>query len=136
MGLRFSGNDGFGSEISYQQLLQKETRLELDLGIRSGNGWSGWALNGTHQWIFPLATDFNWYLGAGAGLGGYSVDLSNGSSDSKMFVSILGQAGVEYVFPDIPLQISLDTRPNLGLFNTRSSSLVADVSLSVRYLFR
>ncbi len=29
-------------------------------------------LTGLYQWVFPLDGDFNWYVGAGGGIGSFS----------------------------------------------------------------
>ena len=44
LGLRIGDSDGFGAEISYQLGLSQDNRLELDLGLRSGNNYNGFKL--------------------------------------------------------------------------------------------
>jgi len=122
IGVRFGGFAGNGAELSYQQPLGAN-RLELDLGL---NGW-GLGINGLYQWVKPLpqlAEGFDWYLGAGAGLG-----LSKGSFG----IGILGQIGLEYNF-EFPLQLSIDYRPGLYFLPAFSGSYDG-VCLSARYRF-
>ncbi len=132
IGLRLGDSDGFGAEISYQRALGDNNRLEADLGWRSGSGFDGFKLTGLYQWIWQLDGDFNWYAGAGGGIGSYSFDAF-GISDNETFFFAAGDIGVEYNF-DIPLLVSLDFRPELG-FGDFSNDLDFDIALGVRYRF-
>ncbi|GAA4302027.1 hypothetical protein [Aestuariibaculum suncheonense] len=134
LGLRLGDSDGFGAEISYQHALGTANRLEADLGWRSGNNWDGFKLTGLYQWVFPLENRFNWYVGAGGGLGSYSWDNHpEFNDDSETFIFIAGDLGIEYNF-DIPLMLSLDFRPELG-FGDFSDDLDFDIALGIRYQF-
>lgn len=134
IGLRIGDNDGFGAEISYQRALDDNNRLEVDLGIRSGNNFDGFKLTGLYQWVWQLEGDFNWYAGAGGGIGNYSYDLPAPFKDeSETFLFIAGDIGVEYNF-DIPLVLSLDFRPEIS-FGDFNNDTGFDVALSVRYKF-
>ncbi|WP_452222018.1 hypothetical protein [Lacinutrix salivirga] len=137
IGLRFGDNDGFGAEVSYQRGLGDNNRLELDLGIRTGNNYDGFKLAGLYQWVWVLDGDFNWYVGAGGGVASYSFDnVPNGIDDSETFVFAAGDIGVEYNF-DIPLQLSLDFRPEIGFGDGvyGNDDLDFDIALGVRYRF-
>lgn len=133
IGLRLGDSDGFGTEISYQRALGGNNRLEADLGWRSGNGYDGFKLTGIYQWVWELDGNFNWYAGAGGGLGSYSVDVPNNRDYTDTFAFIAGNVGVEYNF-DIPLLLSLDFRPELGFGDFRDD-LGFDIALGIRYQF-
>lgn len=134
IGLRLGDSDGFGAEVSYQRALGDDNRLEVDLGIRSGANYDGFKITGLYQWVWLLDGDFNWYAGVGGGLGSYSYDnIVPGFADSDTFLFAAGNIGIEYNF-DIPLQISIDARPELGFGNYRDD-LGFDVGLGVRYQF-
>jgi len=134
IGLRLGDNDGFGGEISYQRGLGDNNRLELDLGIRSGNNYDGFKLAGLYQWVWNIDGGFNWYAGAGGGVGNYSYDLPAPFKDeSETFLFLAGDIGIEYNF-DIPLLISLDARPELGFGDFRDD-LDFDIALGLRYQF-
>jgi len=91
IGLRFGDSDGFGAEISYQRALGDNNRLEIDLGIRSGNDYDGFKIAGIYQWVWVLDGDFNWYAGAGGGVGSYSFDnVAPGFDDSETFLFAAG----------------------------------------------
>ncbi|MGB3607010.1 hypothetical protein [Psychroserpens sp.] len=135
IGLRLGDSDGFGAEISYQRGLGDNNRLEVDLGIRSGKGYDGFKLAGIYQWVWLLDGDFNWYAGAGGGVGSYSFDrpFNDNNDDSETFFFAAGNIGIEYNF-DFPLQLSLDARPELGFGDFRDD-LDFDIALGIRYRF-
>lgn len=139
LGLRLGDSDGFGAEISYQRLLSGNNRLELDLGIRSGNNYDGFKLAGIYQWVWNIDGGFNWYAGPGAGIASYSYDYRDNGvriDDNQTFLFIGGDIGIEYNF-DIPLLISLDFRPEFGFGNDRynNDDLDFDIALGIRYQF-
>jgi hypothetical protein len=135
IGLRLGDNDGFGGEVSYQRKLYSNNRVELDLGWRNSNDIDAIKLTGLYQWIWNIEKGFYWYAGVGGGLGSWSYD-QNGTSDNGTFVFVAGDIGIEYNF-DIPLQLSLDFRPEL-YFNSdayRDNNFGPDIALGIRYRF-
>lgn len=135
LGLRLGDNDGFGGEISYQRGLSSNNRLELDLGWRNNDDVDAYKLVGLYQWVWEIDNGFNWYAGVGGGVGSWSYD-KNGASDSGTFLVAAGDIGIEYNF-DIPLQLSLDLRPELyfGADDYRDDNFGPDLALSIRYRF-
>ncbi|WP_010134279.1 hypothetical protein [Ochrovirga pacifica] len=131
LGLRLGDNDGLGYEISYQRALTGATRMEFDLGLRSSDNVEAYKLSAIHQWVWDLselAPGFNWFAGAGGGLGTWEV-----AGESETFVNAAGNVGIEYHF-NIPLQLSLDTRPEIGIING-DSDLSLEIALGIRYKF-
>lgn len=122
IGLRLGDNNGFGSEISYQRKLEDSKRLEVNLGL--SNGFSNLKLSGLYEWVWHLEDNFNWYAGAGAGL--YDA------SGVGIFAS--GVVGIEYGFKNIPLQLTIDYRPEIGIIGDLDG-IQSDIALSVRYQF-
>lgn len=124
LGFRFGGGIDLGGEISYQQYLSDQNRLEADLGFFSN---SGIAVTGIYQWVWALdelGDGFAWYAGVGAGLRLHEDGMGAG---------INGQLGIEYSLPSAPLQFSLDTRP--GWYFGSSNPGDFGLALSIRYLF-
>lgn len=132
IGLRLGDNDGFGTEISYQNGLSDNNRLELDLGWRSSDHYDAFRLTGLYQWVMNLEGGFNWYLGAGAGVGSRSFD-DDYDDDSNFFALVAGDVGIEYDF-DFPLLLSLDFRPEIG-FDDYNDDVGFDIALGIRYQF-
>ncbi|WP_396637724.1 hypothetical protein [Maribacter sp. R77961] len=137
LGLRLGDSDGFGAEISYQKSIGRTNRVEFDLGWRDSRNFSAFKLAGLYQWVRPIEGGFNWYYGVGGGLG--SVDFSpvpGLNDDGGLFVFAAGDIGIEYHF-DIPLLLSLDFRPEVGVvgYNGFSDNFDFDIGLGIRYLF-
>lgn len=132
LGLRLGSSDGFGGEISYQRALGGSNRLEVDLGLRNGSTYDAFKLTGLYQWVFPLDGDFNWYVGAGAGVTSFSGKKELDNNNSTAFFAA-GDIGIEYNF-DIPLLISLDFRPEFGS-NDFTNNTLFDIALGLKYQF-
>jgi hypothetical protein len=134
IGLRLSGSDGLGTEISYQQAISDLNRFEFDLGMHSGNNYNAWGLAGIYQWVWKIDGSFNWYAGVGGRIGSWKWDSGYlGTESGGVFLSAAGNVGVEYTFP-IGIQISLDARPELGLIN-HGDAFQDNIAFSVRYRF-
>jgi hypothetical protein len=136
LGLRLGSNDGFGGELSYQRGLSKNNRLEFDLGWRNSNNVDAFKLAGLYQWMWNIDGGLNWYAGVGGGLGSWSYDF-NGNKNNGTFLFGAGDIGVEYNFAEVPIQISLDLRPEL-YFNSngyRDNNFGPDLGLGIRYKF-
>jgi hypothetical protein len=140
LGLRLGDNDGFGGELSYQRKLNKNNRLELDLGWRNSNNFDAIKLAGIYQWYWNIDQGFYWYAGVGGGLGTWSYNNGNNNNNNNnsngSFAFAAGDLGIEYDF-DFPLQLSLDFRPEL-YFNSddfRENNFGPDIALGIRYRF-
>ncbi len=134
LGLRLGDSDGFGAEISYQKSISRYNRVEFDLGWRDHKDYNAFKLAGVYQWVQPLDGNFNWYYGVGGGFG--NVDFEDITDDDGVFIFGAGDIGVEYNF-DIPLLISLDFRPEIGLlgYDGFSDNFDFDIALGIRYQF-
>lgn len=128
IGVRLGSNNGFGGEISYQRKMGDSNRLEIDLGLRNSNGTDSFKATGIYQWVWSLENRFNWYAGAGAGIGSIKA-----AGVSETFLFATGDIGIEYNF-EAPILLSLDYRPEFG-FNDSYKGLNSDIALSVRYQF-
>ena len=134
LGIRVGDNDGIGTEINYQRALNDNNRLEFGLGWNSGKKVDVFKLTALYQWVFVLDGNFNWYVGAGGGVGQVNFDVDfDGDNDDETFFFGAGDIGIEYDF-DIPLLISLDFRPEIGFGDFRSD-LDFDIALGLRYQF-
>ncbi len=135
IGLRFGDDDGldsFGAEVTYQRGLERTgRRLEFNLAFRNGSDYDAFKILGMYQWVKPLDGNFQWYLGAGGGLG--NADFDGGSNTS--FLIAVGDIGIEYDF-DFPLQVFLDLRPEIGFGSgSYGRGLDFDLGLGARYQF-
>ncbi|MDT0607666.1 hypothetical protein [Croceitalea rosinachiae] len=137
LGLRLGDSDGFGAEISYQKSIGRYNRAEFNLGWRDSREFDAFKLAGVYQWVRNIDGGFNWYYGFGGGVGNSDFEpVPNRDRDDGLFVFAAGNLGIEYDF-DIPLLISLDIRPEIGLlgFNEFDNDFLFDIALGLRYQF-
>ena len=133
IGLRFGGGIGYGTEISFQTPFSGN-RAELDLGFGNRSHYDFWNLTALYQWVMPIESGFYWYYGLGPSIGSwnYDYDRTNGSG---VYVAAALNIGVEYNFSEAPLQISIDTRPELSLINPPDDPFGFGLALALRYRF-
>ncbi len=134
LGIRFGDNNGFGGELTYQRKLSEINRFELNLGYRNQNDFDAYKLSGIYQWIWNVDGGFNWYAGFGAGIGSWNDSRINSNRNDGLFINADGDVGIEYNF-GIPLLISLDFRPEIGILGNYGSNTDLDIALSLRYKF-
>ncbi|UAM98457.1 hypothetical protein K8354_01105 [Polaribacter litorisediminis] len=134
IGLRLGDNDGFGGEISYQRALGNNNRLEIDLGLRDNKHYDGFKATAIYQWVWNIEGGFNWYAGVGGGLGNYSGKHNDDDNYSETFIFAAGDIGIEYNFPEVPILLSLDLRPEFG-FGNNFNDYASDIAFSIRYQF-
>lgn len=140
IGLRLGDSDGFGAEISYQRALSDYNRLEFGFGWSDKTSYSAMRLVGLYQWVWSLDGNFNWYAGAGGGIGLQDWDVKipgqENYKDNETYIFVAGDIGIEYNF-DIPLVLSLDFRPEIGFGDELydNDDLDFDIALGIRYQF-
>ncbi|MCM8570073.1 hypothetical protein NE848_11840 [Gramella jeungdoensis] len=134
IGLRIGDNNGIGTEVSYQRAIGGDNnRLELDLGWRDTRNYDAIKLVGLYQWVWNIEGGFNWYVGAGAGIGNDSDKFED--THDGLFALIAGDIGIEYNF-DFPLLLSLDFRPEITFSDyINRKDLGPDIALGIRYQF-
>ncbi|MGL6022371.1 MAG: hypothetical protein ACRC0A_04625 [Chitinophagaceae bacterium] len=121
---------GWDIEISYQRFFSEKNRIELDLGFPNYI-FNGLLLTGTYHWIFKPSVfpkGLDWYVGPGVQIGFWK---------DRFNIAAVGQIGMEYNF-DIPIQLSIDYRPSLGISigdPTRFYGGWLGFGLGVRYKF-
>ena len=128
LGVRFGGGQGYGAELSFQKGLGSN-RLELDLGLNSGDNYTHFNLTGIYQWTGTIEGNFGWYAGVGAQLGYWSWN-----NNSDIALALAGQAGIEYAFSAIPIQLSLDIRPKFYVI-PETNFHWGDFAFGIRYTF-
>jgi hypothetical protein len=132
IGARLGGGYyGAGGEVSYQHGMGDANRIEVDFGWSGKSSVNYMSFTGIYHWVFELDGGFNWYAGPGAQ---FILASANGSSATAFGAG--GQLGLEYNFNtnDVPLLLSLDTRPMMN-FGNGGSNFGWGVALGVKYTF-
>ena len=132
LGVKFGGTfgdlSGTVAQISYQRGLNSVNRLEFNLSANFNDAGS-LGFGGAYQWVWNIDGGFNWYIGPGA-----NIDFVNTKGGgAEMLMGIGGMLGIEYRFPEVPIQFSLDINPTFGLLNR--SGLFTSVGFGVRFCF-
>lgn len=131
LGVRLGGGQGFGAELSAMWGMGGN-RLETDLGWHSDDGFTGIEFAGIYQWKGDIGSGFNWFAGVGARLAMWSYDVAG--KDDDFALALAGQAGIEYNFDAIPIQLTLDIRPCFWLIPDTDFHW-GDIALGIRYRF-
>ena len=129
IGVRLGGGQGYGAELS--TLWNFGNRVEIDLGWNSDEGYTGFSLTGIYQWQGEIGSGFGWFAGVGARLAYWNWEVTD---DSDIALGLAGQAGLEYQFSAIPIQLSLDIRPCFWLIPDTDFHW-GDIALGIRYTF-
>lgn len=132
IGVRLGGGQGYGAELS--TLWNFGNRVEIDLGWSNGDHYNDLSLTGIYQWQGEIGSGFGWFAGVGARLAYWSWEDGYATSDSDIALGLAGQAGVEYQFSAIPIQLSLDIRPCFYLIPNTSFHW-GDIAFGIRYIF-
>ena len=132
IGVRLGGGQGFGAELS--TMWNFGNRTEIDLGWSSGDHHTNFTLTGVYQWQGEIGSGFGWFAGVGARVAYWSWESGYNNSDSDIALAIAGQAGIEYQFSAIPIQLSLDIRPCFWLI-PETNFHWGDIALGIRYMF-
>ena len=128
IGARIGGGQGYGAELS-TLWGAGSNRIEADLGWSNADDYNSFSLTGIYQWTGEIGSGFGWFAGVGA-----RVAFRSGNSSNDFALALAGQAGVEYNFSAIPIQLSLDIRPAFYLIpNTQFHW--GDIALGIRYRF-
>ena len=126
LGLRFGGY-GSSNVLSIDGTLglSESNRLHGDLNL--GDGFTSVDL--LYEWNFPISgvDGLSFYPGVGGSL--FLADNYTG-------IGILGVAGLEYHFYEVPVAIGLGFRPYIGLNNPEGvRAYNSGWGLNVRYVF-
>ena len=132
IGVRLGGGQAFGAELS--TMWNFGNRTEIDLGWSSdkdelGNTYTSFSLTGIYQWQGEIGSGFGWFAGVGARFAYW-----DGYRDGNIALALAGQAGLEYQFSAIPIQLSLDIRPAFYLIPDTYFHW-GDIAFGIRYMF-
>jgi hypothetical protein len=123
------GFPGYGSLNAKHNLVGSKF-IEASMGGLSRGGYgNGFYLLGDFEVNNPLKEGFLWYYGAGG-----MVGVSSSFNSSYLHIAPNAVAGIEYVFEDLPLNISLETGPYL--FITPKIGFVWGGGLALRYVVK
>lgn len=125
---------GLSQGITYKHFISTTDAAEGILSMR----WSGFNITGLyerHMDAFDVPRLY-FYYGAGAHVGVWNGDYNPWFNDNTAHtvIGIDGVAGLEYVFDEIPFNVSLDWKPALNLIGY-AGFWGDELALSFRFMF-
>ncbi len=127
IGLRF----GLSNGISFKHFIATNDAVEGILSTRYG-GFNITGLFERHTSAFDTDGLYFFY-GGGAHLGSFNNEWFSDNS-SHIVIGVDGIIGLEYVFTEVPLNVSLDWKPGFNLIGY-TGFWGDELAFSVRYLF-
>ncbi len=123
IGIRLGPNSAvIAPGFTVKHFINEKHALEALVGFGDGLG-----VCGLYEWHQPVAAveHLQWFAGAGA----YAAYRTK-----TAFIGAAGIVGVDYKFPDIPLNISIDWKPELNIIETVGFE-ASGVGFSARFTF-
>ncbi len=130
LGVRLGGGQGYNAELSFQKGLGA-SRLEFDLGWHNFENSSAFSFAALYQYHMdiPAVPNLGWFVGVGG-----KLDYWSAAPKDNVGLGIAGQAGLDYYFKAVPIQLSLDIRPCFYLIPSTNFHW-GDIALGIRYVF-
>ncbi|MDN3656950.1 hypothetical protein QWZ08_14980 [Ferruginibacter paludis] len=123
VGIRLGPNSAnISPGFTIKHFLNETNAVEGIVGVSNGIG-----LCALYEWHHPIesAEHLNWFVGAG----GYAAFRY-----STSFIGAAGIVGLDYKFEQIPLNVSVDWKPELNLI-TNVGFEASGVGVSARFTF-
>lgn len=124
--------------ISYKKIINEDKAIEGYFGTRGKNGYRFINISGAYQIIEPIdlwgIEELYYYYGGGASIYFWSFDEDG--NNQAVTPGLQGYLGLEYTFPDRPINITLDWVPTLFISGHLSGLRGGYLSLGVRYVLQ
>ncbi len=127
---------GVPLSISYKKIINENKAIEGYIGTRGKNGYRFINISGGYQIIEPIdlwgVEELYYYYGGGASI--YFWSFKEAGNNQTVTPGLQGYLGLEYTFPDKPINITLDWVPTLFIIGHLSGLRGGYLSLGVRYV--
>ncbi|GCD76978.1 hypothetical protein JCM31826_04600 [Thermaurantimonas aggregans] len=123
---------GFNNGLTYRNYASSSKAYEFILSPR----WGGWSITGLIEYYNPLGNEpgLTWFYGFGAHLGTYRTGKPNvPAANDNLLLGVDGIIGIDYKFQKLPLNISLDAKPEFNIVPTFLDLI--NFNLSFRFTF-
>ncbi len=131
-------NTAFGVRLGYDSGLSlKHFFAPANAGEAILSASPRWfQLTGLYEYHQPIpnAPGLDWYVGLGAHIGSIYKNKDHYDGAFLLGADLIG--GVEYVFPTVPFNVSLDWKPSFNFTNDYNDYWYSGFALSLRYIFR
>lgn len=134
LGLRL----GYPASASYKNFIANDRAIEAFVGFRSYRSSRSWINVGVAYQVhneLPGLKGLQWYYGLGVSAYSYQRRANfPGDRDGSVSFGLQGYLGLDYIFPDIPINLSLDWVPTYFLNGNGFDGNFG--ALAVRYVLR
>lgn len=123
---------GFNSGLTYRNYASDSKAYEFILSAR----WGGLSITGLIEYFQPLGSEpgLRWFYGFGAHVGSYRSGKPNvPPANENLLLGIDGIIGIDYKFQGLPINISLDAKPEFNIVPTFFDLI--NFNLSFRFTF-
>jgi len=107
---------GFPTSVTYKTFLTESNALELWAGYRGYSFYNWFSVGAAYEIHKPIngVENLQWYFGGGASAYFYNYDNGFDFGNSGKFgLGIQGNLGLDYKFPNTPINISADWIPTI-----------------------
>lgn len=127
---------GYPTSATLKYFITESSALEGYVGTRGWSGYRWFNVSGAYQIHRGIdeVPGLQYYFGAGASVFFWNYDnvfLENNSSTS---IGLQGYVGLDYVFEDVPINVSVDWVPTIFLNGYGSGFGAGYGTLAVRYV--
>ncbi|MFK8056371.1 MAG: hypothetical protein AB8F78_09660 [Saprospiraceae bacterium] len=133
---------GIPLSVSYKLFINESDAVEAYAGISSRAFYNEARVAVAYQRhnSFDLDAELaplQWYYGAGASVGFYNYALDYIGNSGGIGLGISGYLGVQYAFDDIPLEVTVDWVPTIGIGSNGGRGFAAGYAgAGIRYILR
>ena len=127
---------GYPTSISLKHFLSEKTAVEVYVGTRGYSSYRWINLSGAILRHNPIedVNGLQYYFGAGASVLFWNFDNVALENNSTKTIGLNGYAGIEYVFENVPVEISLDYIPTVFINGYTSGFSGGYGTFGVRYI--
>lgn len=124
---------GSWTGVNFKTFVAADRALDLNLSFRDRSTVKEIRFTGLYEVHDEIenAGGLHWYYGAGASIGSWELKPTG---DDKIFLSADGVLGLDFKFPQAPINLALDWRPRL-IFVPDTDVNAGDVGLAIRFTF-
>lgn len=127
---------GVSNGLTVKHFIQEDVALEGILHTR----WNGLVITGLYEVHKNISEvrGLRWFYGGGAHIGSWNGNRNPSWADSNFngatVIGLDGIIGLDYIFTDAPINLSLDYKPAFNLTNN-AGFWGDEVALSIRFAF-
>lgn len=116
--------------FTIKHFVNEVNAVEAIVGINNGIG-----VCGLYEWHHPIPSlnHLNWFIGAG-GYAAFRNGKYNNFRSDKSYIGAAGIIGLDYKFEEVPINVSIDWKPELNLISDVHFESNA-VGVSIRFTF-